>query len=56
MNQNSSLFGVIRTFAAALIGYLAGRGIIPADVGGEVAAAVATLGVAVWSAFSKPKS
>ena len=54
MNQNTPLFGVIRTIAAALLGYLAGKGIIPADVGGDVAAGIATLGVAIWSAYSKP--
>lgn len=52
--MNTTIAGVIRAVLAALAGYLAGKGV---DITGlltpEVTGAMATVGVAVWSVFSK---
>jgi len=52
--MNNTIAGVIRAVLAALAGYLAGKGL---DITGlltpEVTGALATVGVAVWSVFSK---
>lgn len=47
------LFGVVRTLAAAIGGFLAGQGFIEAANIEIVAGAVATLAVAAWSVASK---
>jgi hypothetical protein len=52
MNKEQ-LFGIVRTVAAAGFGYLAGKGLIDGATVDALAAAVATIGVAVWSVFSK---
>lgn len=55
--MNNTIAGVIRAVLAALAGYLAGKGL---DITGlltpEVTGALATVGVAVWSVFSKKNS
>ena len=52
--MNTTIAGVIRAVLAAVAGYLAGKGV---DITGlltpEVTGAMATVGVAVWSVFSK---
>jgi hypothetical protein len=52
MNKNQ-LFGIVRTVAAAGFGYLAGKGLIDGATAEALAGAVATIGVAVWSVWSK---
>ena len=52
MNKDQ-LFGIVRTVAAAGFGYLAGKGLIDGATADALAAAVATIGVAVWSFVSK---
>jgi hypothetical protein len=51
--KKEQLFGIVRTVAAAGFGYLAGKGLIDGATVDALAAAVATIGVAVWSVFSK---
>lgn len=46
------LNGVIRALAPALVGYLAGKGVIPAGDYGTVVAAFTALVAAVWSVKS----
>lgn len=41
--------GVVRAVATALLGYLAGKGVIGGDQVGAIATAIGTLAVAVWS-------
>lgn len=48
--------GVIRTIAAAVLGYFAGKGLIDGDTATALAGAVATIGVAVWSVLTKRKA
>ena len=48
MNSNV-VMGILRAIVPGLVGYLVGKGYIPADQGGEVAAAIITLGAAGWS-------
>lgn len=50
------VFGVVRTVAAAGFGFLAGKGYLDGTTVEALAGAVATIGVAVWSVLSKPKS
>lgn len=52
MNKDK-LFGVIRTLAAAGFGFMAGKGWLDGATAEALAGAVATIGVAVWSVFSK---
>lgn len=52
MNKEK-LFGVIRTFAAAGFGFLAGKGYLDGVTAEALAGAVATIGVAVWSIANK---
>jgi hypothetical protein len=54
MNKEQ-IFGIVRTVAAAGFGYLAGKGVIDGATVEALAGAVATIGVAVWSVFSKKK-
>lgn len=49
-----TIAGVIRAVLAAFAGYLAGKGVdITGLLSPEVTGAMATVGVAVWSVFSK---
>jgi len=48
--------GVVRTVVAAGLAYLAGKGIIAQGDVAALAAAVTTIGVAVWSVISKRKA
>jgi len=41
--------GILRAVAPAIIAYLVGKGYVSADQGGTIAAAIITLGSAVWS-------
>ncbi|WP_332686227.1 Pam3-gp28 family putative phage holin [Devosia sp.] len=50
------IFGIVRTVAAAIGGYLAGKGVIDGETANALAGAVATIAVAVWSIASKPKA
>lgn len=49
------IFGIVRTVAAAGLGYLAGTGVIDGSTVNDLALAIATIGVAVWSVVSKKK-
>ena len=52
--MNQTIAGVIRAILAAVAGYLAGKGVdITGLLSPEVTGAMATVGVAVWSVFSK---
>jgi hypothetical protein len=50
---NSSLGGTFRAIVATGLGYAAGKGYIPAGDYSFVAAALSTVGVAIWSIFAK---
>ncbi len=54
--KKEQVFGLIRTVAAAVGGFLAGKGYIDAHTVEALAGAVATVGVAVWSFLSKKTS
>lgn len=54
--KKDQLFGIIRTIAAAVGGFLAGKGYLDASNVEAVAGAVATIGVAVWSVASKKQA
>jgi hypothetical protein len=56
MNQNTPLWGTVRTIVAAGLAYAAGKGWLPADGGGELAAALTTIAVAAWSIWAKKAS
>jgi hypothetical protein len=47
--------GLIRTAAAYGFGYLTAKGVIDGATGTALSGAVATIGVAIWSYFSKKK-
>ena len=47
------VFGIVRTVAAAGLGYLAGKGLIDGAQVDAIAAAVGTIVVAVFSVLSK---
>jgi hypothetical protein len=47
--------GLIRTAAAYGFGYLTAKGLIDGATGTALSGAVATIGVAIWSYFSKKK-
>lgn len=47
------LFGIVRTLAASGLGYMAGKGLIDGGSVDAIAAAVATIGVAIWSYVAK---
>jgi hypothetical protein len=51
--KKDQLYGIIRTLAAAGFGYLAGKGLIDGATAEALAGAIATIGVAVWSVWSK---
>lgn len=46
------LGGIIRAVAAAIGGYFVGKGLIDASTVTSLAGAAATIGVAIWSAFT----
>lgn len=52
MNKNQ-VFGIVRTIAAAVGGFLAGKGYLDASTVEALAGAVATISVAVWSVVAK---
>jgi hypothetical protein len=52
MNKDQ-VFGIVRTVAAAVGGFLAGKGYLDASTVEALAGAVATIAVAVWSVTSK---
>jgi hypothetical protein len=45
--------GVIRAILAAIAGYAAGKGLINAGMADQLVGAGVTIGVAIWSVFSK---
>jgi hypothetical protein len=45
--------GIVRAVAAAVGGWLVGRGLVDADTVAAVGGALATIAVAVWSVWSK---
>lgn len=45
--------GIVRAVVSAIGGYLVGKGIIDASTATAIAGAAATIGVAIWSVFSK---
>mgnify|MGYP003350585532 FL=1 len=45
--------GILRAVLAAAAGYVAGKGLITAGVADQLVGAGVTIGVAIWSAFSK---
>ena len=49
---SDQIAGIIRAIVSALGGYLVGRGVTDAGTVTAVAGAAATIGVAVWSAFT----
>ena len=51
--KKEQLYGIVRTLAAAGFGYLAGKGLIDGATAEALAGAIATIGVAVWSVWSK---
>lgn len=48
--------GIVRALVAALGGYLVGQGILDANTAATIGGAVATIAVAVWSVWLKPKT
>lgn len=48
--------GIVRTLAAAGFGILVGKGIIDAETAAALTGAVGTIGIAVWSVWSKRKT
>jgi hypothetical protein len=52
MNQDQ-VSGILRAVLAAAAGYLAGKGLINAGVADQLVGAGVTIGVAIWSVFSK---
>lgn len=49
--MNFDMFGgIFRSFITAAVGYVAGKGILPAGVANEIGAAVIAIGSAWWSA------
>lgn len=55
MNKDQ-IFGIIRTVAAAVFGFLAGKGYLDGATVEALAGAVATLAVAAWSVLSKKEA
>lgn len=52
--NSATIAGIVRAVLAALAGYLGGKGIdITGLISPEVTAAIATVGIAIWSVFSK---
>ena len=51
MNQNI-VMGMLRAIVPGLVGYLVGKGLIPAGQAADVGAAIITLGAAAWSVAS----
>lgn len=45
--------GVLRAILAALAGYVAGKGLLPSAMVDQLVGAGVTIGVAVWSIWSK---
>ena len=54
--SKEQVFGIVRTFAAAGFGYLAGKGYLDGATVESLAGAVATIAVAMWSVLSKKQS
>lgn len=53
---NTPIGGAVRAVITVIVGYAAGKGWITESVGAEITAALTTLFVAGWSAFSKSKA
>lgn len=51
MNQNI-VMGMLRAIVPGLVGYLVGKGLVPAGQAADVGAAIITLGAAAWSVVS----
>lgn len=51
MNSNI-VMGILRAIVPGLVGYLVGKGLIPAGQAADVGAAIITLGAAGWSVAS----
>lgn len=45
--------GVLRAILASLAGYVAGKGLITASIADQLVGAGVTIGVAIWSIWSK---
>lgn len=52
-DQNTALWGAVRAIVAAGLAYAAGKGWIPGDASGELATAMTTVAVAMWSVRAK---
>ena len=48
--------GIVRTVIASGLAYLAGKGIIASGDVAALAAAITTIGVAIWSVIAKRKA
>lgn len=48
--------GIVRAVAAAVGGYLVGKGVIDEQTAAAVSGAVVTIAVAAWSVWSKKKA
>lgn len=48
--------GLLRAILPGILGYLAGKGLIPGDQVGPIAAALVTLGAAGWSVYVNQKT
>ena len=44
--------GIFRAIAPAIMAWLAGKGIIPADSGGDIISAIIAVGAAIWSVLN----
>ena len=54
--MKEQLAGALRTVLAIVLGYLAGKKIIPVEMVNELALALSAIGIAVWSGMQKRKS
>ena len=51
--NGDQIAGIVRAIAAAVGGYLVGKGIIDSSTATSIAGAAATIATAVWSVMSK---
>lgn len=45
--------GIVRAVAGVALGYIAGKGIIPAGMVADLTAALGTIAIAIWSVTAK---
>lgn len=51
--NTEQIAGIVRAIAAAIGGYLVGKGIIDESTATSIAGAAATIATAIWSVFAK---